>query len=136
MKKKIIKATIQLIIGLILLGLVWYYSSLTPDRQRTLINQFNVLITQIKILFYNFLWEGKYAREKVNFQMSMDSLINLWKKSWCLTGKDLETLDKIFKELKKISPTEFENNKIIYYEIYHQFAQKIQNKCPNVKFYK
>ncbi len=136
MKKKIIKSTIQLIIWLILIWIVWYYSSLTPDRQRTFFNQFNVLLTQVKIILYNLFWEGQQAREKVNFQMSLESLINLWKKSWCLTWNDLEESYQLLNKLNDITPDEFESKKMVFFEIYQNIKNIIQTNCPGVKFYK
>jgi len=115
---------------------VWYYSSLTPDRQRTFFNQFNVLLTQVKIILYNLFWEGQQAREKVNFQMSLESLINLWKKSWCLTWNDLEESYQLLNKLNDITPDEFESKKMVFFEIYQNIKNIIQTNCPGVKFYK
>ena len=135
MKKKFIKATIQLVIWLILLGIVWYYSSLSPDRQRTFLNQFNVLITQIKILYYKLIWQWQAASQKVNFEMSFDSLIKLWKNSGCLTWKQLDKALNVLDEIKSLSPKQFEKNILKYQEIYLYYQQYIKSKCPSVNFY-
>ena len=136
MKKKVIRSTIQLVIWLLLLAIVWYYSSLTPDRQRTFFNQFNVLLTQVKLFFYNLFGEWQAAKDKVNFQMAFDSLLKLGKQSWCLTWKDLADSENFFNELKNISPSEFEEKKFFFYEVYNQIQNKIKHNCPDVKFYK
>ncbi len=136
MKKKFIKATIQLVIWLVLLWIVWAFSSKNPDRQRTFFNQFNVLISQVKILFFKVLWKGDIAQAQFNDIMALKSLIQIWKQSGCLTGTTLKKVEKLLKNIESLSVDEYAQKRSIIISDYINIQQYLENKCPGIKFYK
>jgi hypothetical protein len=135
LKRKFIKATIQLVIGIILLGVVWVYSSQIPDRQRTFFNQFNVLFAQAKILFYKILGKGDIAQAQFNDTMALKSLIDIGKQSGCITGDTLQKLENLLKTIEDMSIDEYAQKRTLIISDYVSIQDYLKSKCPGIQFY-